>query len=1770
MSFSPRTVYFNTNPYAPGFGSSYVLTRDEIPTLPAYYYPASSYLDFWYPRLAQFWRIPKGSKNIRFKIPHWYTDKKDWTATFNNAAKSLHPNDATRSEWLKNAQNLISAANQAASVLGISPPDPDLVYTMQDEKTLAATQIASYCHNCNASIQVFHTNGRLLSGTPLTNWNRARGSYWDFGYVGMVPSSTTGPSAESEPKWRQEGLWVTWYEVIQTAKAGKNYFDLTNPGIVPADGTIITPAMITAALKELYPNIFPPTFNFDDSIVNGTGQELLKTNSYTLTNISADSESINWSGNVAGAIGTGSGTRMDELGVWPPLFAQAPSSTPHTVIPSETLEIAVANEDLIIGVICNDFVGVVGYWDDYKEDDPLPTGPYTRELGDCPATLRYHPIHTYQAPYPMTSVTCTDRLHKKIAVYFPIRDQASCIEIRRTGDGVNTGGKRIYVDHSFWYQHSPNPVELMDMSFGYDYQRLYVLYKQSVDSVPVDEGEELWSNSKHYRAWITMYNTNLPDGTITDSRVSIPLYGFIKSDQHIHPYRPTSIDTVLGYMRITGLTGELIDKPELAPTFNILSAHDKLFATIPCLFRPVTPQDGGDDPWWWRPRDARLLCQLLYMFDETYSTFNNVAVIGAVSPWLENWQTPLPDIEPKYPLKLRMNLNDEMVLWTLADLRRHPTEYYDPNPTKDKYPDMLYLPNSWDGTDLPDRFWQPLTLEAVKIDDLINTMNTASQAFEKPVSFRGTQVYVHNPANTDMYSDSDFTWEGQRVFGTRDHFLYEDRVVYHNFRRQILTGIGPVTRLVPGGIKQKFPEREFNPITIWDGELNLFPFSQPVTLEPGKYHAYLRGADGAPAVDGDNGAVYSSGGQGATVQIDFTVTEPVNLDVYAGGRGTSYEGGQVNGGNGGSYVVDSDLKDSIWNTIPDVRQLKKSQRYTVPIGGFGLFFKIPAGATNVKLKITDPCGVHNASFQTFHTDGTMLTGTLLAGTDNLWSWFQGGGSASEGKSTARMREVYGDALPLDFVIDDSEANEGLGQQSYTANPKTFHVDGETIKWTGNIKKGSPYNGGGVGEELLIQRAYADIIVGVLSSHDFMLSIEYDLADWDSSTPYFASVLAGGGGGLTGIFLGTLPIAVAGSGGGGGNPIDLLSVTLDESSIVTEVNGGHGGSLEAGYGTLYSSKIQRGGSQSNGYKPFIGQSALQDKCGAGGGGAGYYGGTASQVQGPTGSGGGGGSSFILGASGYGTHPSIDSIQITSYTVTPGQTPPWSNPKDGQVIISGYSDKPKLETVTDYQFIAHDVGDMYYQCSTAADMNLSPSYYALNVIILNDCTTSMSELIWTLSGAMSALVAGVAASDYNEVQYAAVGYANDQIIVDTTGSPSYFTQSEDVLRSRMQHISELVKDRTDNYWTDDWPPQRNPNIPFGTNDAESWADAIIQSYNLLQSSLLTGNIMFVIVTDDINSWDNPVYKADQAKTICTANNGSVTWVLPVNYGPKAEGETEGDYYSPESLAITTETGGSFIKGMVVGSSDWGGTVAQKIVEAAPEPKMLEELGYAHVFSIENLASNTYMCDVTLTSTKSAIKLGYLPQCNPAKPPFGLSGDMPMSRTIHWDEIPPHSEAYFVISVEPPKLTIPGASTWNGHSYKIIEQQLTWAEAKVACENLGGHLVDILSQEEEDFIESIISANTIYHIGGHCPANDNTTWVWVTGEPWDYTNWKPGEPGHTGDYVCFWNDGTKLWHDGNTGTKAWFICEWDYDEIPAPPPLSCEAIKSGIKLNYYLEGR
>lgn len=140
------------------------------------------------------------------------------------------------------------------------------------------------------------------------------------------------------------------------------------------------------------------------------------------------------------------------------------------------------------------------------------------------------------------------------------------------------------------------------------------------------------------------------------------------------------------------------------------------------------------------------------------------------------------------------------------------------------------------------------------------------------------------------------------------------------------------------------------------------------------------------------------------------------------------------------------------------------------------------------------------------------------------------------------------------------------------------------------------------------------------------------------------------------------------------------------------------------------------------------------------------------------------------------------------------------------------------------------------------------------------------------------------------------------------------------------------------------------------------------------------------------------------------------------------------------------------------------------------------------------------------------------------------------------------------------------YRGHTYQVFDEGYNWYAAKEYCENIGGHLVTVSSNEENDYITQLLqlAKKNSYWMGGY---KNNNQWKWVTNESFTYTHWASRQPDNAGasggedvlqiyrktnplkagNTLGYWND---LNHNGTCGSEPFFglenigfVCEWDY---------------------------
>ena len=132
--------------------------------------------------------------------------------------------------------------------------------------------------------------------------------------------------------------------------------------------------------------------------------------------------------------------------------------------------------------------------------------------------------------------------------------------------------------------------------------------------------------------------------------------------------------------------------------------------------------------------------------------------------------------------------------------------------------------------------------------------------------------------------------------------------------------------------------------------------------------------------------------------------------------------------------------------------------------------------------------------------------------------------------------------------------------------------------------------------------------------------------------------------------------------------------------------------------------------------------------------------------------------------------------------------------------------------------------------------------------------------------------------------------------------------------------------------------------------------------------------------------------------------------------------------------------------------------------------------------------------------------------------------------------------------------GESASNANRYEVVNEPMSWEEAKLEAERRGGYLAVITSRAENTLVRDLITrqGNTdFYWLGGQ--ADTSRRWSWVTGEPFSYANWSANNPDNaqgnqdkiamTRTYFS-WGINAGEWDDSNGSARFGFVIEYPSD--------------------------
>ncbi|XP_023560907.1 low affinity immunoglobulin epsilon Fc receptor isoform X2 [Octodon degus] len=135
-----------------------------------------------------------------------------------------------------------------------------------------------------------------------------------------------------------------------------------------------------------------------------------------------------------------------------------------------------------------------------------------------------------------------------------------------------------------------------------------------------------------------------------------------------------------------------------------------------------------------------------------------------------------------------------------------------------------------------------------------------------------------------------------------------------------------------------------------------------------------------------------------------------------------------------------------------------------------------------------------------------------------------------------------------------------------------------------------------------------------------------------------------------------------------------------------------------------------------------------------------------------------------------------------------------------------------------------------------------------------------------------------------------------------------------------------------------------------------------------------------------------------------------------------------------------------------------------------------------------------------------------------------------------------------------------------YYFGEEPKQWLQARYSCEDLGGRLVSIHSQEQQDFLTKLAKKEGTWI--GLRDLDIEGQFLWMDGSSVDYSNWQPGEPNNADpgeDCVMLLRSGK--WNDAfcRDELDAW-VCEQlatcgpSFPADPTDDSLDSDSLYSG----------
>lgn len=115
------------------------------------------------------------------------------------------------------------------------------------------------------------------------------------------------------------------------------------------------------------------------------------------------------------------------------------------------------------------------------------------------------------------------------------------------------------------------------------------------------------------------------------------------------------------------------------------------------------------------------------------------------------------------------------------------------------------------------------------------------------------------------------------------------------------------------------------------------------------------------------------------------------------------------------------------------------------------------------------------------------------------------------------------------------------------------------------------------------------------------------------------------------------------------------------------------------------------------------------------------------------------------------------------------------------------------------------------------------------------------------------------------------------------------------------------------------------------------------------------------------------------------------------------------------------------------------------------------------------------------------------------------------------------------------------FQGHTYALVKDAVTWHVAKQRCEEMGGHLVCMETPAEIQFVTNLCSTSSLFTWAGASDEESEGEWKWVNGKPVVDPRWITFDQQQENHYLGYCLE-VKKWFDCTSTHRSFYVCEWD----------------------------